>query len=295
MCDEQTLQDDERYLRERERGTDRRGLTRRRFGQWAAAMPLAGCATSAPADLINSRDVRISTPDGACDAYFTHPVEGKHPAVLIWPDVLSLRPAFRTMADRLAASGYAVLVVNPYYRQAVAPVVQPGASFGDQATRDLVLPMARSLSPTTNVTDARAFVAWLDDQPAVDTSRGIATTGYCMGGPMTMRTAAALPARIKAAASFHGGGLATDAESSPHRLIPQMSADYLIAVAQNDDEKAPDVKNVLRDAFKAAGRNAEIEVYAAMHGWCVIDSRVYDEPEAERAWGRMLSLFERAL
>ena len=288
MCDDQTLDDENRYLQQR-------GLTRRRFGQLAAAVPLAGCATSAPSDLLYADDVRIATPDGVCDAYFVHPVDGRHPAVLIWPDVLSLRPAFRTMADRLAGLGYAVLVINPYYRSAPAPVVQPGASFQDEATRNLVLPLARQLSYETNITDARAFVAWLDSQDAVDTTRGIATTGYCMGGPITVRAAAALPDRIKAAASFHGGRLVTDAENSPHRLIARSQARFLFAIAENDDEREPGAKDALRDALSAAGRAGEVEVYPALHGWCVIDSRVYNEGEAERAWGRMLALFDAAL
>ncbi len=216
--------------------------------------------------------------------------------MIVWPDVLGLRPAFRLMGKRLAESGYAVLVVNPYYRQAQAPVVGEGASFQDQATRDTVLPLARSLTAATNVTDANAFVAFLDAQAAVDKTRKIGTTGYCMGGPMTMRTAAAVPARIGAGASFHGGRLVTDGEDSPHLLVPQMQAHFLFAIAENDDEQQPEAKDVLRETYDAAGLPAEIEVYSgALHGWCPPDSRVYNEAQAERAWSRLLVLFETAL
>jgi carboxymethylenebutenolidase len=230
------------------------------------------------------------------DGYFVHPASGAHPAVLVWPDILSLRPAFRQMGRRLAESGYAVLVVNPFYRKQRAPVVPEGASFADEATRAIVIPLAQSLSPATNVTDAKAFVAWLDNQPAVDKGRKIGTTGYCMGGSIVMRTAATAPDRIGAAASFHGGGLVTDKPDSPHLLVPQMQAHFLIAIAENDDQKEPEAKNTLREAFAAASLPAEIEVYAgALHGWCPPDSPVYNEEQAERAWSRLLVLLETAL
>jgi carboxymethylenebutenolidase len=200
------------------------------------------------------------------------------------------------MGKRLAESGYAVLVVNPFYRQKRAPVVPPGASFADQATRDIVMPLAKGLSATTHVTDAKAFVAFLDTQAAVDKRRKIGTTGYCMGGPIVMRTAAAVPDRIGAGASFHGGGLVTKNADSPHLLIPSMKAHFLFAVAENDDQKEPDAKNVLRDEFAKAKLPAEIEVYAgAAHGWCPPDSAVYNEKQAERAWARLLALFKTAL
>ncbi len=200
------------------------------------------------------------------------------------------------MGDRLASSGYAALVVNPYYRQTRAPVVPEGASFRDAATREVVIPLYQSLSAEGNVTDAKAFVEFLDAQPAVDTARKIGTTGYCMGGPMTMRTAAAIPDRIGAGASFHGGGLATDDESSPHLLVPKMRASFLFAIAENDDANDPEAKVTLREAFDAADLDAEIEVYAgALHGWCPPDSAVYNEAQAERAWARLLALFEGAL
>ena len=238
----------------------------------------------------------MQTPDGEADCYFAHPQSGRHPGVIVWPDILGLRPAFRAMGDRLAGSGYAVLVANPYYRTAKAPVVAEGATFADPETRAKVFPLARSLSPETNVTDAKAFVAFLDAQSAVDTARRIGTTGYCMGGPMTMRTAAAVPERVGAGASFHGGGLVTDDASSPHLLVPTMQASFLFAIAENDDERDPGAKTALGEAFDSAGLAAEIEVYeGAMHGWCPPDSPVYNEAQAERAWARLLALFEGAL
>ena len=200
------------------------------------------------------------------------------------------------MAKRLAGDGYAALVINPYYRQVKAPLVEVGQGFRDPEVRAKIIPFARALSQETNRTDAKAFVAWLDKQDAVDTSRQIGTTGYCMGGPMTMITAATVPDRIGAGASFHGGRLATDRPDSPHLLIPTMTADYLIAVAQNDDARSPETKDILRAAFDATDNKAEIEVYAGtQHGWCPPDSAVYDEAAANKAWERKLALFKRAL
>ena len=211
-------------------------------------------------------------------------------------DILGLRPAFRQMGKRLAESGYAVLVVNPFYRMRKAPVVPAGASFADQSTRDIVMPLAQGLNATTHLTDAKAFVAFLDSQAAVDKRKKIGTTGYCMGGPIVMRTAAAVPDRIGAGGSFHGGGLATKNPDSPHLLIPTMKAHFLYAVAENDDQREPETKNVLRDAFAKAKLPAEIEVYAgAAHGWCPPDSAVYNQKQAERAWERLLVLFKEAL
>jgi carboxymethylenebutenolidase len=240
--------------------------------------------------------VNVKTPDGVADCYFVHPASGAHAGVLVWPDILGLRPAFRQMGKRLAESGYSVLVVNPFYRQKKSPVVPPGASFADEATRNTVMPLAKALSPTTHVTDAKAFVAFLDSQAPVAKNRKIGTTGYCMGGPIVMRTAAAVPDRIGAGASFHGGGLVTKETDSPHLLIPQMKAQFLFAVAENDDQREPDAKNVLKESFAKAKLPAEIEVYAgAAHGWCPPDSAVYNEKQAERAWSRLLVLFGKAL
>ena len=291
MCNEDTLRDAEDYLR-------RSGnLTRREFGALSVGTGLAMLLPRAAAALeVTAANVEVATPDGTADCYFVHPASGAHPGVLIWPDALGLRPAFEQMGRRLAESGYAVLVVNPYYRSASAPVVDEGASFRDEATRKTIMPLMHSLSAKTNVTDARAFVGFLDAQDAVAGDRKMGTMGYCMGGSITMRTAAALPDRIGAGASFHGGRLVTDAPDSPHLLVGEMQAHYLFAVAENDDKKDPKAKTVLREAFAAAGLPAEIEVYAGtLHGWCPPDSAVYNEAQAERAWSRLLTLFETAL
>lgn len=291
MCDQDTVEENQDYLGKTGQ------LTRRQFNTLGASAALMMMLPAvANAQDVTESDVTVTTPDGMADCYFVHPSSGKHPAVIVWPDILGLRPAFRAMGKRLAQSGYSVLVVNPFYRSAKSPVVGEGAQFSDPAIRSLVLPMAQQLNATTHATDARAFVTFVDAQASVDTARGIGTTGYCMGGPIIMRTASSVPERIRAAASFHGGGLVTTNPDSPHLGIPQMKAALLIAVAANDDEREPDTKNILRDAFAAAGVQAEIEVYeGAMHGWCPPDSAVYNEAQAERAWSRLLVLFESAL
>ena len=288
MCDDNTVIDADKYLGP---------MTRRRFSTLAAGTALAAMLPPvANAQATTAKEVKIKTPDGECDSFFVHPTKGTHPAVLMWPDILGLRPAFRQMATRLAESGYAVLCINPYYRDARAPVVDVGESFQDESTRGKVMPMYRNLSANTHQTDAQALVNWLDAQKAVDTQRKIGTMGYCMGGPIVMRTAAVAAERIGAACSYHGGGLVTDKSDSPHLLIPLMQAKLLIAVADNDDEREPNTKVVLADAFKRHQLEAEIEVYeGAMHGWCVLDSRVYNHEPAERAWTRTLALFQRAL
>ena len=291
MCDERTLREEEDFLR-------RSGsLTRREFGAVSVGAGLAMLLPRAATALeVTASNVEVTTPDGTADCHFAHPASGAHPGVLVWPDALGLRPAFEQMGRRLAESGYAVLTVNPYYRTERAPVLPEGASFRDEATRKKIFPLMRSLSPETNVTDARAFVGFLDSRDAVASDRKMGTTGYCMGGSITMRTAAAFPDRIGAGASFHGGRLVTDAPDSPHLLVDRIRAHYLFAIAENDDEKDPEAKNALREAFAAAGLPAEIEVYAGtLHGWCPPDSAVYHEAQAERAWSRLLALFETAL
>jgi carboxymethylenebutenolidase len=277
----------------------RRGgdLTRREFGAMTAGAGLAILLPrAANAQATAEAEVEITTPDGIADAFFVHPASGTHPGVLVWPDALGLRPAFRQMGRRLAESGYSVLVVNQYYRERRAPVAPEGATFQDPGVRESIMPLMRTLSATTHVTDAQAFVSFLDEQASVDPDRMMGTTGYCMGGPITMRTAAARPDRIGAGASFHGGGLVTDAPDSPHLLVPRMRAQYLFAIAANDDEEQPEAKDVLRDSFATAGLPAEIEVYeGALHGWCPPDSAVYHQAQAERAWSRLLALFGTAL
>jgi carboxymethylenebutenolidase len=272
-------------------------VSRRQFGALALG---AGLAMALPrlADAAETKgvDVEIKTPDGTCDAYFVSPVKGKHPAVLTWPDIFGLRPASKEMATRLAGSGYSVLVINPFYRTSKAPTAPEHPDFNDPATRQALMTLAGTLSPATAATDATAFIAFLDAQPSVDKKKKMGTTGYCMGGPFVFRTAAAYADRIGAAATFHGGGLVTDKPESPHLLIPQMKAQYLVAIAENDDTRQPEAKTVLKDAFAKANLSAEVEVYAgAQHGWCPPDSAVYNHDQAEKAWSRQLALFSKAL
>lgn len=295
MCDDLTETDNGRYLA-------RRDVAKLGAGVGLAAM-LGGCATAGGADAGTgaeavatvSATVTIPTADGSADAYFVHPVRGRHPAVILWPDIAGLRPAYQQMATRLAAAGFAVLAVNQYYRGSRAPVLGSFAEWRTEAGRARLQPMIAALTPSATMRDAAAFVSWLDGQRAVDARRKVGSAGYCMGGPHTFRTAAAVPARVGAIASFHGGGLVTDAPDSPHRLMAGFSAAMLIAVAQNDDARAPGDKDALRVAADAAGRWAEIEVYPAQHGWCTIDSPVFDVAQAERAWGRMLAIFAERL
>lgn len=290
MCDEFTAADNEAHLA----GAN---PTRRTFGAMAGAAGLALLLpVPANAKPIAGKDVLIETPDGKADAYFVAPATGKAPGVLIWPDIMGLRPAFRQMADRLAQSGYAVLVVNQFYRTAKAPVLAPGESYDQPEVRAKLGPFVKALSPEGTVRDALAFTAFLDAQKQVDKARGLATTGYCMGGPMVFRTAAANPGRIKAGATFHGGGLVGTMPDSPNMLIPKMKASYLIAVAANDDQRAPTDKDTLRTDFATAKLPAEIEVYeGTMHGWCPPDSHVYNQVQADKAWERMLVLFGKSL
>jgi carboxymethylenebutenolidase len=272
------------------------GLSRRELGSMALG---AGIAFALPrvagALQATESEVEVRTPDGTADAYFVHPSTGRHAAVLVWPDIFGLRPAFRQMGRRLAESGYSVLVVNPFYRTKKAPTAPEKANFDDPETRKMLMGLAGTLSTATARTDAGAFLGWLDEQASTDTKRKAGTTGYCMSGRIAFATAAALPDRIGAVASFHGGGLATDQPESPHLLVPQTKASFLVAIAENDDRKEPKAKDILRDAFAKAGRPAEVEVYPALHGWCPPDSAVYDAAQAEKAWGRMMSLFETAL
>jgi len=290
MCEKDDL--DEMYEISRTRD-----LSRRQFGALSLG---AGLTAMLPrlADAADTKEseVEIKTPDGTCDAYLVHPVKGKYPAVLIWPDIFGLRATFRQMGKRLAESGYTVLVINPFYRTKKAPTAPEHPDFNDPATRQALMSLAGALSPATALTDATAFVAYLDSQPAVDKKRKMGTTGYCMGGPFVFGTAAASPDRVGAGATFHGGGLATDKPDSPHLLIPKMKAHFLIAIAENDDQREPEVKNILRESFAKAKLPAEIEVYAGTkHGWCPPDSAVYNAEQSEKAWSRMMVLFKTAL
>jgi carboxymethylenebutenolidase len=290
MCNERTEKDIEQYRRSQ-------GLTRRDFNAVLSTAALAAMLPAvANASEVRESEVMVTTPDGQADCYLVHPVEGSHAGVIMWPDIKGIRPAFRMMGKRLAQSGYSVLVVNPYYRTAQGEVIQPGESFGDPAVRERLMPHARSLSPETCVSDGGAFIEYLDAHPSVNAERQIGTMGYCMTGSYTIRMAAAYPGRIGAGASFHGGGLATDKADSPHLLAGEIDAGFLIAIAENDDQRDPDDKTLLREAFNEAGLTAEIEVYAGtLHGWCPPDGDAYNKVQAERAWKRMLALFEREL
>jgi carboxymethylenebutenolidase len=286
MCDQDHFEDDRREY-------EARGwVTRRQFGVLVGA----GIALMLPkvvnAVAVTESDVTITTPDGTCDAYFVHPTTGAAAAIVVWPDIFGLRPAFRQMGKRLAETGYSVLVVNPFYRTQKAPTAPNGAA----TPIGQVVPLARTLTETTHMTDARAFIAWLDQQPSVAKNRKVGTQGYCMGGPMAFRTAAAVPDRVGAVASFHGGGLVSNAPNSPHTQAAKTQAQFLVAIAANDDQGAPTEKDVLKQTFATANLPAEIEVYAgAAHGWCPPDSGVYNEPQAEKAWTRLLALYQKAL
>lgn len=285
MCDDFTLA--------AEQVTQAGGVSRRVFGLAGTAVAVAACSGSgagAAAAGVTERAVSVPTPDGTADAVFFHPAKGRHPAVVMWPDIAGIRDANKAMARRLAGAGYAVLLVNQYYRTARAPVLANFAEWRTPAGQDKLKPMIAALNPPGIARDGAAFVAWLDRQAAVDTKRGIGTTGYCMGGPFAVRTAGAAPDRVRAVGSFHGGGLVTAQPDSPHLLLEQTRASYLVAVARNDDARAPADKDTFQAAAKAAGRPAEVTVYAADHGWTVPDSPVYDAAEAERAWTRLLAL-----
>ena len=280
-------------------------LSRRDFVALSVAGSLAVAATSAQAaPAVVETEVSIRTSDGICDAAFIHPATGTWPGVLLWPDAFGLRPAMRTMGRRLAAEGYAVLVPNPFYRIGKAPMYDNAATvdFKDPATMQKLGPLMSSVgAPDVAENDAIAYVAFLDAQPQVSRTKKIGTQGYCMGGALVFRSAAAVPDRIGAGASFHGGGLVTDKPASPHLLVPKMRARMLVAVAQNDDQKQPEAKDKLKEAFAAARQPAEVEVYPARHGWCVPDmpqetgAPLYDAAEAERAWARLLAFYKTAL
>jgi carboxymethylenebutenolidase len=266
-----------------------RGLvTRRQFGVLLGAGVAMMLPRVANAQAVTERDVDIKTPDGTADSYFVHPA-APAAAVLIWPDIFGLRPAMRNMAKRLAQSGYSVLVVNPFYR-----VGKPTATGATEIKE--MFPYRKGMTPATDMSDAKAFVAWLDAQPQVNKNRKVGVQGYCMGGPMSFHTAVAVPDRIGAVASFHGGGLVgKDPATSPHVLAAATKASFLIAIAEDDDKRNPGEKAVLKETFDKAKLMSEIEVYPAAHGWCPPDTKVYNEPAAEKAWSRLLALYGKAL
>jgi len=271
-------------------------LSRRAFGLMTVAA--TGVASVARADeTVEEKDVEIKTAAGVADAALFYPkAKGKYPAVLVWPDVMSLRPVFRDMGRRLAAAGYVVLVPNLYYRVKKAPVVEGAFNFANPDDRAKLTPLRASVTPEGTFKDAAAYVAFLDAQAKTDKAKKVGVQGYCMGGPLSFRTAGAVPGRIGAVATFHGGGLVTADADSPHLLIPKTHADYLIEIADNDDQKEPDVKDKLKAAFAEAKRPAQVEVFAgAAHGWTVKGSQVYNEPAAEKAWSNLLALYKKAL
>lgn len=288
MCDDATATAEEQALA-------RKGLSRREFAALGASAALAGCAGGAMDGEDNSEIregiVEITTADGVADAFFVRPAKGAHPGIVMWPDIAGLRDAFKIMARKLAADGFAVLVVNQYYRGGPAPVMQSFSEFRTPEGQEKIKPLREALTTEAITRDAKAYVAFLDGDPAVDKKRRIGSNGYCMGGPFTVRTAAAAPNRVGAAVSLHGAGLVTEAPDSPHRLLAGTKASYMVAVARNDDAKDPASKETFRKAAEAAGRPADVEVYAADHGWTVPDSPAWDPTEADRAWVKMVALF----
>ena len=287
MCDDVTVTADDA------------ALSRRQFGlagvAAGAAVVVAGSLATpleaATKSSLTEATVTVTTPDGAADAFFVRPAKGKHPGVILWPDIGGLREAFYVLARRIAEQGYAVLAVNQYYRGGTAPVLPSFAAWRTPEGQAKLKPMIAQINPAATTRDAAAFVVWLDKQASVNSKRGIGTCGFCMGGPMTVRTAAAAPGRVRAAASFHGGGLVGDAADAPIKLLAATKASYLIAIGRNDDARAPGDKDALKAAAAAAKRKAEIEVYAGDHGWTVPDSPVYLKAEGDRAFARMYALF----
>src|SRR6202023_3726802 len=279
--------------------------SRRDFIAMSVASGFAAATGSAfAAEPVVETDVTIKTPNGTCDAAFIHPSTGSHPGVLIWTDAFGLRPAMRDIGKRIAAEGYSVLIPNPFYRIAKAPVFDSASSFNFQNQADMakLRPFMASVNaPGVAEKDAVAYIAFLDAQSQVNKAKKIGTQGYCMGGALGVKTAAALPDRVGAGASFHGGGLVTDKPDSPHLLAPKIKARMYFGIASNDDERQPDAKVKLKEAFAAGKVVAEIEVYPAQHGWCVPDmpardgAPIYNKVEAERAWGKLVALYRAAL
>jgi carboxymethylenebutenolidase len=293
MCDEQTFAELEAFQK-------KQGISRRKFAAaagataatTAVALTLRSVAAGTATVSLVGEHILVPTPDGEADCFWVRPAKGEHPAVIMWPDIHGMRPAFFEMASRLAGSGYAVLAVNPYYRTVKGRFIPEGKNIHSPGIRELVAPHREKLSKRTCIADGRAFVDWLRLQEGVATDSGMGTLGYCMTGSYALWLAGAMPEHIRAAASFHGGRLVVEGDSSPHLAARTMRGGALIAIAQNDHERDPGVLDTLHQAFDAAAVEAEIEVYeGAMHGWCVPDNPAYNTPRAERAWGRLISLF----
>ena len=269
-------------------------LSRRTFV--AAGIAATVAAPAYAAENVVETDVMVKTPDGSADAALFYPAgRGRWPGVLVWPDALGLRPVFRELGKRLAAQGYAVLVPNPFYRAKRAPIIEGPFDFNNPADRAKLGSIRQGMTDEAIVKDAIAYLAFLDAQAQTDRKKKMGVQGYCMGGALSFRTAAAMPGRIGAVASFHGGGLVTEQPNSPHLLIPKTRAAFLVAVAQNDDAREPKAKDVLKDSFRTASRQATVEVYPADHGWCVPGSQAYNQPAAERAWGELLRVYKASL
>jgi carboxymethylenebutenolidase len=272
-------------------------ISRREFGLGAAATMVLSSSVAAAQAKVVQKDVDVPMASGVSDSALFYPEgKGSWPAVLVWTDILGFRPVFREMGQRLAAQGYVVLVPNPFYRNAKAPVVDGSFDFSKPEDRAKVMPMAEALTADANISDAKSYVAFLDAQPQTDRKKKMGVQGYCMGGPLTFRTAATAPDRIGAAATFHGGGLVTDKPDSPYLMIPNMKAEILCAVADNDDKRDPAAKDKLKEAFAAAHLKATVEVYEGCnHGWTVRGSQAYNEAGAERAWAELTALYKRNL
>ncbi len=282
-------------------------LSRRDLVKLGLATALTASATAAAGAVeVMEMNVEVKTLDGTCDAAFIHPVKGKHPGVLIWPDAFGLRPSMRDIGKRIAAEGFSVLVPNPYYRVSPATAIDLNAKTFNFGNQDDMARLRKFMSglqaPGMAEKDAAAYIAFLDAQKQVDKKKKIGTQGYCMGGPLVFKTAAAVPDRVGAGASFHGGGLVTDQPNSPHLLIPKMKARMYVGIASNDDARQPDAKDKLMEAFANAKVSAEVEVYQGLHGWCVPDmpngqdgKPIYNKPDAEKAWGKLVALYKAAL
>lgn len=292
MCDEKTERDAAKYARENNTMDRRQFNTLLAMGTLGAVFPQFSIAGSS----VNRQEVMVNTPDGTADCLLVSPSSGKHPAVIMWPDIKGRREAFDTMGSRLAAEGYTVLVVNPFYRDVKGAALPDGIEFPTPEARAILSPMRAKLVQDAVVSDATAFFSFLDNQSSVDRTKQGAVMGYCMSGAFTMYAAAALPERIGAIASYHGGGLATDKENSPHLTVPDSDALALHAIAENDNERAPNMKPWLSEAYNQAGISADIEVYpGTLHGWTPPDSRVYNEQQAEIAWSKTLAMFKKGL
>jgi len=272
-------------------------VSRRSFVLSSAATVVLSSAAAAAQAKVVEKDVNVPMASGISDSALFYPEgKGTWPAVLVWTDILGLRPVFREMGRRLAAEGYVVLVPNPFYRNAKAPVVDGSFDFSKPEDRAKVMPMAAALTADANISDAKSYVAFLDAQPQTNKKKKMGVQGYCMGGPLTFRTAATQSDRIGAAATFHGGGLVTDKPDSPSLLIPKMKAEVLCCVADNDDKRDPTAKDKLKEAFAAAHLKATVEVYeGCSHGWTVRGSQVYNEAGAEKAWAELTALYKRDL